>query len=107
MNFTAEQNMVESLLGQATKIISEMLQKANARVEQEMEIAFKGTVTTIPEMLVSARGNQTLVAQMLGANRATIKKYARDFKTEHHAIVNGTLMINRGQLGEHKRKNHG
>lgn len=103
MNLTAEQNMVESLLGQAAKVISEMVQKANARTEQDKAVAFKGTVSSIPEMLVGARGNQTLVAQMLGANRATIRKYARDFKTEHHAIVNGTLMVNRGQLGEHKR----
>ncbi|WP_338577001.1 protein ninH [Erwinia sp. E_sp_B01_1] len=66
-------------------------------------MAFKGTVSSIPEMLVSARGNQTLVAELLGASRGTIRKYARDFKAEHHAIVNGTLMINRGHLGEHKR----
>ncbi|QUG75992.1 protein ninH [Erwinia sp. E602] len=63
-----------------------------------------GTLSTIPELLVVTRGNQTEAARQLNSNRATVKKYSRDFQATHHAIVNGVLMIYRGQLGEHKRR---
>ncbi|UQY45281.1 phage NinH family protein [Mixta hanseatica] len=62
------------------------------------------TIETIPELLVKTRGNMTGLAQQLKSNRATIRKYARDFNATHHAIVNGVLMTFRGQLGAHKRE---
>ncbi|WLS77372.1 protein ninH [Erwinia pyri] len=64
-------------------------------------------LNTIPELLIITRGNQTEAAKKLNSNRATIRKYARDFQATQHAIVNGVLMVYRGQLGEHKRNNHG
>jgi len=64
-------------------------------------------LNTIPELLIITRGNQTEAAKKLNSNRATIRKYARDFTASQHAIVNGVLMVYRGQLGEHKRKSHG
>ncbi|MEN4977567.1 protein ninH [Erwinia billingiae] len=64
-------------------------------------------LTTIPELLTLTRGNQTEAARKINSNRATIRKYARDFKANQHAIVNGVLMVYRGQLGQHKRNGHG
>jgi hypothetical protein len=61
-------------------------------------------ITTIPELLIQTRGNQTAVARMLKANRGTIRKYVDDRKALRHAIVNGTLMIFRGDLGDWKRR---
>jgi hypothetical protein len=63
-------------------------------------------LTTIPELLTLTRGNQTEAARKINSNRATIRKYARDFKATQHAIVNGVLMVYRGQLGQHKRNGH-
>ena len=34
----------------------------------------------ISQMLVKSRGNQTLAAEMFGANRGTIRKYAKVVK---------------------------
>jgi hypothetical protein len=65
------------------------------------------TVQTIPEVLVTTRGNMTEAARILHANRITVAKYARDFDAKHHAIVNGVLMIHRGWMGDHKRTSHG
>lgn len=65
------------------------------------------TIQTIPDILVSTRGNQLEASRLLNANRATIKKYSRDFEGKYHAIVNGTLMVHRGAWGEHKRIRHG
>lgn len=61
-------------------------------------------IQTIPEMLIKTRGNQTEVARMLNASRGTIRKYVNDRKAKRHAIVNGTLMIFRGELGIWKRR---
>ncbi|MGC6389675.1 protein ninH [Ewingella sp. S1.OA.A_B6] len=61
------------------------------------------TIQTIPDILVTTRGNQMEAARLLSANRATIKKYSRDFDGKQHAIVNGVLMVNRGGWGQHKR----
>lgn len=60
-------------------------------------------IQTIPEVLVTTRGNQMEAARLLSANRATIKKYSRDFDGKQHAIVNGVLMVHRGGWGEYKR----
>ncbi|WP_338637014.1 protein ninH [Erwinia persicina] len=61
-------------------------------------------IQTIPEMLINTRGNQTEVARMLKSSRGTIRKYVNDRKAQRHAIVNGTLMIFRGELGIWKRR---
>ncbi|QGU87061.1 protein ninH [Erwinia sorbitola] len=61
-------------------------------------------IQTIPELLIKTRGNQTEVARMLKSSRGTIKKYAGDRKAQRHAIVNGTLMIFRGEQGIWKRR---
>lgn len=61
-------------------------------------------IQTIPEMLIKTRGNQTEVARMLKSSRGTIRKYVNDRKAQRHAIVNGTLMIFRGELGIWKRR---
>lgn len=60
-------------------------------------------IKTIPELLIQTRGNQTEVARMLKSSRGTIRKYVNDRKAQRHAIVNGTLMIFRGELGIWKR----
>ncbi|EKN4095929.1 protein ninH [Yersinia enterocolitica] len=54
-------------------------------------------VKTIPELLIAAYGNQSTVAAQLNTQRSTVKKYANDSKGEHHAIVNGRLMV--GTIG--------
>ncbi|EKN4745131.1 protein ninH, partial [Yersinia enterocolitica] len=41
----------------------------------------------------AAYGNQSTVAAQLNTQRSTVKKYANDSKGEHHAIVNGRLMV--------------
>ncbi|EMZ5446372.1 protein ninH [Providencia stuartii] len=57
-------------------------------------------ITTIPELLIKARGNQTRVAGWISASRNTVKKYAFDVKAEKHIIVNNQLMvIHRGGIG--------
>lgn len=61
-------------------------------------------IQTIPELLINSRGNQTEVARMLKSSRGTIRKYVNDRKAQRHAIVNGTLMIFRGELGIWKRR---
>ncbi|WP_019209124.1 protein ninH [Yersinia massiliensis] len=53
----------------------------------------KADVKTIPELLIAAYGNQSTVAAQLNTQRATVKKYANDSKSERHAIVNGRLMV--------------
>ncbi|EPJ3765498.1 protein ninH [Providencia stuartii] len=50
-------------------------------------------ITTIPELLIKARGNQTKVAGWISASRNTVRKYAFDVKAEKHIIVNGQLMV--------------
>ncbi|PHM22997.1 helix-turn-helix domain-containing protein [Xenorhabdus ehlersii] len=49
-------------------------------------------ITSIPELLVKHRGNQTQLAHELGINRMTVGKFARDFKCQYHIICNGVLM---------------
>ncbi|EPI8455070.1 protein ninH [Yersinia enterocolitica] len=50
-------------------------------------------IKTIPELLIAAYGNQSEVSRQLNTRRSTVKKYANDSKCEHHAIVNGRLMV--------------
>lgn len=42
--------------------------------------------TTIPNMLVQHRGNQSKVASVLDVNRTTVKKYAKDLHGDRHVI---------------------
>ncbi|MCC3703614.1 helix-turn-helix domain-containing protein [Rouxiella badensis] len=49
-------------------------------------------VKTIPDLLVSTRGNQAQLARILGVSRLTLKKYVNDRKAEEHAVINGVLM---------------
>ncbi|WP_423140282.1 protein ninH [Providencia alcalifaciens] len=50
-------------------------------------------ITTIPELLVKHYGNMTEVGRLIGANRATIRKYVRDASAESHIVINGRLMV--------------
>lgn len=50
-------------------------------------------ITTIPELLIKARGNQTQVAKWINCNRGTVGKYVTDVKAETHVIINGRLMV--------------
>lgn len=61
-------------------------------------------VKTIPEMLVKTRGNLSELARQLDINRSTVLKYARDFKSESHAVINGRLMV---KTSKKTRKNDG
>lgn len=61
-------------------------------------------VETIPDYLVLARGNQAEVARQLECSRGTIGKHARDTKGQHHAVINGVLMIAKGERGKHRWK---
>ncbi|YCI31064.1 phage NinH family protein [Erwinia sp. PK3-005] len=61
------------------------------------------TIQTIPELLVTTRGNITELARQLNANRATVTKFIYDKNAERHAVVNGILMTWRGEMGAHKR----
>lgn len=57
-------------------------------------------ITTIPELLIKARGNKTKVAGWISASRNTVKKYAFDTRAEKRIIVNNQLMvIHRGGIG--------
>jgi len=60
-------------------------------------------ITTIPELLIQTRGNQAAVGRMVGLDRRSVKKYARDFEAKSHAIINGVLMVTQGNRGQ-KRK---
>lgn len=48
---------------------------------------------TIPELLITTRGNITELARRLDVNRSTVMKYARDNNATGHIIVNGRLMV--------------
>lgn len=50
-------------------------------------------ITTIPELLIKARGNQTQVSRWINCNRGTVGKYVTDVKAESHVIINGRLMV--------------
>ncbi|WP_346827275.1 protein ninH [Serratia inhibens] len=54
---------------------------------------------TIPELLVTTRGNMTELGRQLQCRRETIREYVRDFKAERHCIVNGVLMTKTKQKG--------
>lgn len=103
MNITAEQYRIESLLSQVTKAFSEVMKGATEQLEEAKTVSFKGKISTIPELLVKTRGNQAEAARLLGATRTTVHKYARDVDAKEHVIVNGVLMINRGNIGAHMR----
>ena len=49
-------------------------------------------MSSIPELLVLFRGNQTALAKELGIDRNTVRKYAHDKKRRFHTILNGKLM---------------
>jgi len=49
-------------------------------------------VSSIPELLVLFRGNQTALAKELGIDRNTVRKYAHDKRCRFHTILNGKLM---------------
>lgn len=55
---------------------------------------------TIPELLISSRGNMSAVARKLQCQRHTVANYARDFKAERHCVVNGILMTKSKQKGK-------
>ncbi|ENF7816117.1 protein ninH [Enterobacter soli] len=57
-------------------------------------------IKTIPEMLIETYGNQTEVARRLSCHRDTVKRYLHDTKAQHHAIVNGVLMVHQGGRGK-------
>ncbi len=57
-------------------------------------------IQTIPEMLISSRGNMSAVARKLQCQRHTVANYARDFKAERHCVVNGILMTKSKQKGK-------
>lgn len=50
-------------------------------------------IQTIPDLLVTTRGNQSEVARILEVNRSTVMKYARDRGAVGHIVVNGRLMV--------------
>jgi hypothetical protein len=54
---------------------------------------------TIPDLLVSTRGNMSTVARKLQCQRQTVANYSRDFKAEFHCVVNGVLMTKTKQKG--------
>ncbi|NUU68446.1 protein ninH [Enterobacteriaceae bacterium BIT-l23] len=60
--------------------------------------------TTIPELLISTRGSMKAVAERLGCDRATVRKYARDREAQSHAVVNGKLMAVFGKRGKHRHE---
>lgn len=62
------------------------------------------TTQTIPELLVTTRGNQAEVARQLDVNRSTVMKYARDNNATGHIIVNGCLMV---KTAKKLRSRHG
>jgi DNA-binding NtrC family response regulator len=59
-------------------------------------------VKTIPELLVTTRGNQSEVARILDVNRSTIMKYARDHAATSHAIINDRLMVKTSKKGSER-----
>lgn len=56
-------------------------------------------IKTIPELLVTTRGNQTKVGEILGISRHTVREYARDFEAKKHIVINGVLMVAQGNRG--------
>lgn len=59
---------------------------------------------TIHELLPDTRGNQKALAKELNCNRATIAKYLKDREGEHHAVVNGQLMVATWARGKSRGK---
>lgn len=43
--------------------------------------------TTIPNLLVKTRGNQSEVARMIDCTRNTVSKFARDNNGEYHRVL--------------------
>lgn len=60
-------------------------------------------ITTIPEMLIAAHGNQSEVGRRLNCHRNTVNRYALDKDAKRHVIINGQLMVKQGQRGRHER----
>lgn len=50
-------------------------------------------LTSIPQMLIKARGNMSEVSRLFGVTRHTVKRYSRDFDCKAHIVVNGVLMV--------------
>lgn len=59
---------------------------------------------TIHELLPDTRGDQKALAERLGCDRATIAKYLKDRAGEHHAVVNGQLMVATWARGKNRGK---
>lgn len=57
-------------------------------------------IQTIPELLVSARGNMSEVARIIRVHRNSVRCYSRDFNGDKHAIINGILMVAQGNRGK-------
>lgn len=57
-------------------------------------------VTTIPEMLIETRGNQSEVARRLDTRRETVRKYVYDYTGAYHVVVKGRLYTRRGGYGK-------
>ncbi|PHM22355.1 NinH [Xenorhabdus ehlersii] len=60
-------------------------------------------ITSIPELLIKHRGNQTQLAVELGVNRMTVGKFARDFKCQLHIVCNGELMTKTKLKGNQRK----
>lgn len=58
------------------------------------------SIKTIPDILVEVRGNQSEAARRLSCHRDTVKRYLHDKEAQHHAIVNGVLMVHQGGRGK-------
>lgn len=63
----------------------------------------RAEITSIPELLVKHRGNQTILARELTITRHTVGKLARDFNCELHVIYNGVLMTKSKMKGNQGR----
>ncbi|WP_316250785.1 protein ninH [Pantoea agglomerans] len=70
------------------------------------ECSMTPQVTSIPQLLIETRGNQTAVGRAIKSTRITVRKYARDFNCRYHVVVNGVLMVSQGDRGLHKRKSN-
>lgn len=62
----------------------------------------QANITSIPELLIGTRGNQTTLAKKLDINRGTIGKFARDFDCQYHVVCNGVLMTKSKMKGNQR-----
>ena len=52
-------------------------------------------MTTVRDLLVTTRGNQSEAARQLGVRRETLRKYIDDKKGRYHRIIDGRLFTAR------------